>query len=86
MKTEYRLILNHITAGEHRLTAKEPERFEEYKQISFLFLNHKGKHLFEEDILEQYREGMTLERLFDQEKGRFIQGANHVKDGKNQKT
>ncbi|MBA3971236.1 MAG: hypothetical protein H0X46_03690 [Bacteroidetes bacterium] len=82
----YKLILNHITAGEHMLNMKTPEKYEEYKQMAFMFLNHKGKHLFEENILSQYREGMTLVKLFDQEQNRFVQGANHKKDGKNQKT
>lgn len=36
--------------------------------------------------MENYREGMTLEKLFAQESDRFVQGANHKKDGKNQKT
>ncbi len=87
MKHEsYELILNHITAGEHIMNAANPEKHIEYKQMAHLFLNHKGKHLFEEDILSQYREGMTLERLFEQEQDRFVQGMNHKKDGKNQKT
>ncbi len=85
-KDFYELILNSITAGEHMLTIQTPEKYEEYKQMAFMFLNRKGKHLFEEDILNEYREGMTLEKLFDQEPNRFVQGANHKKDGKNQKT
>ncbi|MBA3664241.1 MAG: hypothetical protein H0W61_08540 [Bacteroidetes bacterium] len=87
MKTDdYKLILNHITADEGILTAKYPEKFEQYKQMAHMFLNHKGKHLFEEDILGKYREGMTLEKLFDQQTERFVKGANQQKNGKNQKT
>lgn len=86
MESIYKLILNHITHGEFSLNIKHPDKFEEYKQMAHLFLNHKGKHLFEEDILSQYREGMTLEKLFKQEQERFIQGTNHKKNGKNQKT
>ncbi len=87
MKTDdYTLILNHITAGEHITNVQDPKKWEEYKKMAFIFLNHKGKHLFEEDILGNYREGMTLEKLFAQESDRFVQGANHKKDGKNQKT
>lgn len=87
MKTDdYTLILNHITHGEHIVNMQDPKKWEEYKKMAFIFLNHKGKHLFEEDILGSYREGMTLEKLFAQESDRFVQGANHKKDGKNQKT
>lgn len=87
MKTDdYTLILNHITHGEHIVNMQDPKKWEEYKKMAFIFLNHKGKHLFEEDILRSYREGMTLEKLFAQESDRFVQGANHKKDGKNQKT
>lgn len=87
MKTDdYTLILNHITAGEHIVNSQDPKKFEEYKQMAHIFLNHKGKFLFEEDILKSYREGMTLEKLFAQEPDRFVQGANHMKDEKNQKT
>ncbi|MDP2385646.1 MAG: hypothetical protein Q8M29_04695 [Bacteroidota bacterium] len=87
MKTDdYKLILNHLTHGEHIVNMKNPEKLSEYEHSAFMFMARKGKYLFEEDILKNYREGMTLEKLFAQEKGRFIQGANHKKDGKNQKT
>jgi hypothetical protein len=86
METDHKLILNHITFGEHIVNRANPKKFEEYKQMAFLFLNRKGKYLFEEDILQDYREGMTLEKLFDQEQDRFVPGANHKKDGKNHKT
>jgi hypothetical protein len=87
MKTDdFKLILNHITSEQHIVNAAAPKKFEEYKQMAFMFLNHKGKHLFEEDILSNYREGMTLEKLFDQQTERFVKGANHKKDEKNQKT
>jgi hypothetical protein len=87
MKTDdYKLILNDITHGEFIFNIKNPEGSAAYKQMAFSFLNRKGKHLFEEDILKNYREGMTLGKLFEQEAHRFIQGANKKKDGKNQKT
>jgi hypothetical protein len=87
MKTDdYKLILNHLTHGEHIVNMKNPEKIAEYDHSAFMFMARKGKYLFEQDILKRYREGMTLEKLFDQETGRFIQGANHEKDGKNQKT
>ena len=54
--------------------------------MAFLFLGKKGKYLFEEDILKNYREGMILKKLFDQEKERFVQGVNHEKNGKMQNT
>ncbi len=81
---DYELILNDITYGE----SSKPflKDFEEYKRTAYLFLNHQGKHLFESDILERYSEGMTLEKLFEVNKGRFIQGANLKKDGLLQKT
>ena len=78
------LILNHITAGEYRL--RFDKDYEDYIQIAHLFLSHKGKYLFAEDILSQYNEDMTLEKLFEQNKDRFIQGANQEKDGIRQKT
>lgn len=86
MEQDYTLILNHLTHGEYIANITEPKKLEEYKQMAFLFLGRKGKYLFKEDILNKYRAGMTLERLFDQEPDRFVQGANHKKDGKMQKT
>jgi len=82
--TDYELILNDITFGE----SSKPflKDFEEYQRTAYLFLNHQGKHLFESDILERYSDGMTLERLFEINKGRYIQAANHTKDGVSEKT
>jgi len=82
----YELILNHITSGEHIMLIKDREAFEDYKQMAYLFLNHKGKHLFEEDILSEYREGVTLEKLFSQNPDQYLQGANHERNGTRQKT
>lgn len=82
--SSYKLILNHITAEES--LPQFSKDFQNYEQMASLFLNHKGKHLFAEDILSNYREGMTLERLFDQEKGRFFSGANRKKGDKLQPT
>ena len=76
----YKLILNDITFNESLPPFNKD--FEAYTHTAFMFLNHKSKYLFEEDILASYRTGMTLERLFEQEKGRFIQGCNHNKAGK----
>jgi hypothetical protein len=80
----YKLILNDITAAES--LPLFDKHFEDYKKIAFLFLNRKGKHLFAEDILNCYREDMNIERVFDQQHDRFIQGCNHKKDGKLQST
>src|SRR5215204_6086426 len=80
----YKLILNEITSDESLPPFNGG--FEAYKQTAFMFLNHKGKYLFVEDILTSYRNGMTLERLFEQEKGRFIQGCNQHKASKMQNT
>ncbi len=81
---DYELLLNDITFGE----SSKPflKDFEEYKRTAYLFLNHQGKHLFESDILERYSDGMTLEKLFELNSGRFLQGANQKKDGVQQKT
>jgi hypothetical protein len=86
MENEFKLILNHITAGEQMINISNPEKLDEYNQAAALYLNKKGKHLFEEDLLKDYREGMTLERLFNQESDRFVPAMNHKKDGKFQKT
>jgi hypothetical protein len=81
---DFKLILNHINHGEYEVATEK--EFGEYTQMAFLFLNHKGKRLFEKDLLDLYREGMTIERLLSQEEGRFIQGSNVKVDGKMQKT
>lgn len=80
----YRLILNEITSDESLPPFNKD--FETYKHTAFMFLNHKGKYLFEEHILATYRSGMTLDRLFEQENGRFIQGCNRNKAGKIERT
>jgi hypothetical protein len=81
---DYELILNDITYGE---SSKPFDKdFEDYKKMAFLFLNRKGRHLFEQDILKEYSEGMTLAKLLEQNKDRFIQGSNLQKDGAMQKT
>lgn len=81
---EHNLILNDITYGES--VPPFNKNFEEYMQMAHLFLNHKGKHLFESEILSRYSEGVTLETLFAGQPQRFIQGSNHDKDGIRQKT
>lgn len=78
------LILNHITGGE--CMPPFHKNYEEYKKMAYMFLNHKGKHLFAEDILSRYNKGITLEQLFEQQSDRFIQGSNREKDGIHQKT
>lgn len=80
----YELILNHITAGESMPPFHK--QFGEYRKVAFLFLNHKGRHLFAEDILSEYSSEMTLEKLFEQETNRFMEGSNRMKDGIRQKT
>lgn len=82
--TSYKLILNDITSGES--VSPFNKDFEDYKKTAFLFLNHKGKYLFAEDILSHYKIGMTLENLFEQEKERFIQGCNRKRSGKMEST
>lgn len=81
---EHNLILNHITYGES--VPPFHKNFEEYKQVAHLFLNHKGKYLFESDILNDYSEDVTLETIFAQNPQRFIPGVMKEKDGIRQKT
>lgn len=76
MTEEYRLILNDITAGESFLNRANPKGKEEYFRMAHLFLNHKGKHLFEEDILSKFRKGMTLKEVFEQSPKNYVQGSN----------
>lgn len=80
----YKLILNEMTSDESLPPFNKD--FEAYRHAAFTFLNHKGKYLFEENILATYRSGMTLEKLFEQENGRFIQGCNRNKAGKMENT
>ena len=78
------LILNHITTGENMPPFKK--EFEDYQQVVHLYLNKTGKHLFESDIVNRYREGVTLESLFEQNPKRYIPGFMMVKDGIRQNT
>lgn len=80
----YKLILNEITSDESLPPFSKD--FEAYRHSAFMFLNHKGKFLFAEDLLASYRSGMTLESLFEQESGRFIQGCNRNKAGNMEST
>lgn len=80
----YKLILNHITAEESLPPFNKD--FEEYQKMASLLLNHKGKYVFAEDLLSQYNKGMTLGKLFDQEKGRFVPGFNQKKGNTMQPT
>ena len=41
---------------------------------------------FEEDILSEYIEGTTLEKLFSQNPDQYLQGMNQTKNGKREKT
>jgi hypothetical protein len=84
---KYELVLNHISYGEQVL--RNEKDYEDYRQLAYLFLNHKGKHLFEEDILSHFSENMTLEKIFAQSPRQYIQGMNQPnpkKDGKREKT
>jgi hypothetical protein len=78
----YELILNHITARE----SMSQETFEAYKQNAYSWLNNKGRHLFEEDILKEYSEGRTLEKIFSQNTERYIPGSNKQKGDKRERT
>lgn len=80
---KYELVINYITASEF---TNYKETFEEYKDITYLCLNHKGCHLFEDGILSHYAQGVTLETILSQNKHQFRQGGNHVRNGKREKT
>ncbi len=79
----YELILNHITAME---SMHYSETYDDYKQMAYLFLNHKGKWLFKEDILLEFREGRNFDEILAENPDRFVRGANHKKDGKMEAT
>lgn len=83
----YELILNHITAAETVMNLSENKKKseEEYTQMAVLYLNHKGRHLFEDEILSLYREGKTLEEIFAQEPRRFIYRMNQRRNDKMEK-
>jgi hypothetical protein len=81
---KHTLILNNITVNESFTPFNS--NFDEYKRMAFLFLNRKGKYLFEEDILKNHKKGFTLEKLFEQEPERFVAGPNQKKGEKNEKT
>lgn len=78
------LVLNHITAGESMPPFHK--QFEEYRKMAFHFLNRKEKHLFADEILSNYNEEMTLDKLFEQDVDRFMEGSNRLKDNIRQKT
>lgn len=86
MKKEdnYDLILNHITAGESMPPFRE--NFEEYKRMAHLYLNHKGRSMFEDEILSKYHEGKTMAELLESSLEQYIPGANKERNGKREKT
>lgn len=86
MLDSFELIINHLTHGEYLVNRNNSTKFEEFANVVGRYLNNRGKYLFEDEILQEYNEGMTLEKLFAQNQNRFIQGMNHVKNGVNQKT
>ncbi|MBA2610813.1 MAG: hypothetical protein H0U95_02500 [Bacteroidetes bacterium] len=82
----YDLLLNQLTSHESIYSRLDEEIFRDYKQMVFLFLNHKRKYLTEENILSRYSEGMTLEKVFSQHQGRFMQSSNVQKGDEMVKT
>ena len=77
---DYDLILNHITSAE---SIDFPgESFVEYKQMAHLFLNHKDKGLFEDEILNEYREGTTLEKILSMNPDQYIPGIKKERNSK----
>lgn len=80
MANTFELILNDITDAESQLPFYKD--FGHYKSRVTLFLNQLGKYLFKEDILLRYSNQMTLEKVFEQEPERFIQGPNRKKGDK----
>lgn len=83
-ETTYQLILNHIT-GYESMTHFGVE-FDNYLRMATLYLNHKGKILFKEDILNQYREGVTLDQIITPNSQRYQPGFYELKNGKREQT
>ena len=81
----YALIINHITVDEDRF----PDPMEEYRKWVFAYLNNTGRHLFEEDILERYSKGRSIEDIVDNASRRFLPSRklpNPHKNGKPEPT
>jgi hypothetical protein len=77
---DFELNLNHMTVAEHSLG----EDFETYKGTAALWQLHKGLHLFAEDILRKYAEGVTIEKILSENSDRYIPGMSKEKNGKNE--
>lgn len=84
-KEKYELILNHISAHEQQLRSKE-NAFEEYRQMAYLWLSRKGRHLFAQDILKQYGDGAVLDKVLAQNPNQYVPGLNLPKNGRQEKT
>lgn len=81
---DYDLILNHITAAESMMQKNEGREYEDYIQMAHMFLNHKGKSQFADEILSKKRQKMTMKELIEQSgKDHYIPGA--IQDRKNGK-
>lgn len=66
----YELVLNHISAGEHLL--KDQKRYENYSHTAALWLNHQGRHLFADEIINRYKGFKTIEEVLNQNKLQYI--------------
>lgn len=83
-REDYELVLNHITAAESFFHFEDT--FEDYKRMAFLWLNRKGRGLFEKEILAQYSEGTTIEDVITPNSDHYIfSGMSKVINGKEEK-
>jgi hypothetical protein len=75
---DFELNLNHLTVAEHSME----ENFDEYKGRVALWMVHKELHLFAEDILIKYPEGVTLEEIFNENPDQYVPGMGKEKNGR----
>lgn len=51
LNDNFELYLNHMGAWEHM---NDPKAYEDYEQIVIHFLQNKGKHIFQHELMERY--------------------------------
>lgn len=68
----YELVLNHISAGESMLM--DDKRYESYAHTAAHWLNHLGKHLFQDEIMAKYETQKSFPEILKLKKHEFIPG------------
>ncbi len=71
-KENYELVLNHISAGESR--SMDEKRYELYTHTAAMWLNHQGKHLFQDEIMARYSTTKNFGEILKMKKHEFIPG------------